>query len=81
MLFRSLRLAGRGLVDTTRLASSPANVWRDICATNADAIGHALDEAIGHLQDLRRALDDGEVIDRVFGTAARWRAELLRERE
>lgn len=76
-----LRLAGRGLVDTTRLASSPANVWRDICATNADAIGHALDEAIGHLQDLRRALDDGEVIDRVFGTAARWRAELLKERE
>ena len=38
-----LRLAGRGLVDTTRLASSPADVWRDICATNADAIGDALD--------------------------------------
>ena len=33
-----LRVAGRGLVDTTRLASSPASVWRDICVTNADAI-------------------------------------------
>ena len=38
-----LRMAGRGLVDTTRLASSPADVWRDICLTNADAIGDALD--------------------------------------
>jgi len=28
-----LRMAGRGLVDTTRLASSPADVWRDICLT------------------------------------------------
>ena len=36
-----LRLAGRGLADTTRLASSPANVWRDICQSNADAIGEA----------------------------------------
>ena len=39
-------VAGRGLVDTTRLASSPADVWRDICATNADAIGAALDQLI-----------------------------------
>ena len=27
-----LALAGRGLVDTTRLASSPAEIWRDIAA-------------------------------------------------
>src|SRR5438309_2220370 len=29
-----LALAGRGLADTTRLASSPADIWRDIAATN-----------------------------------------------
>ena len=34
-----LALAGRGLVDTTRLASSPAEIWKDIAATNADEIG------------------------------------------
>ena len=34
-----LALAGRGLVDTTRLASSPADIWSDIAATNADEIG------------------------------------------
>ncbi len=31
-----LALAGRGLRDTTRLASSPADIWRDIAATNQD---------------------------------------------
>ena len=50
-------------------------------STNADAIGQALDETIAQLQALRRSLDDGDAIDRVFGSAARWRAELLKERE
>src|SRR5687767_6955535 len=38
-----LKLSGRGLLDTTRLASSPASVWRDICASNADLVNQALD--------------------------------------
>ena len=50
---RRAALAGRGLIDTTRLASSPASVWRDICATNADAIGDALDLLIERLTELR----------------------------
>ena len=37
-----LRLTGRGLADTTRLASSPADIWRDICATNVDDVGTCL---------------------------------------
>ena len=49
-----LRMAGRGLVDTTRLASSPADVWRDICLTNADAIGDALDCLIARLHAAAR---------------------------
>jgi prephenate dehydrogenase len=72
-----LAVAGRGLLDTTRLASSPASVWRDICATNADAISVALDQLIDRLNDLRADLHRGEALDAVFGGAARWRAELL----
>src|SRR5262245_19795752 len=41
-----LAFAGRGLGDTTRLASSPADIWRDIASTNADEIGPALDALI-----------------------------------
>jgi prephenate dehydrogenase len=76
-----LRLAGRGLVDTTRLASSPPSTWRDICATNADAIGDALDALIDRLTELRRDLRGGAAIDGIFENAARWRAELMKERE
>lgn len=71
-----LALAGRGLVDTTRLASSPPDIWRDICATNADEIGAALDTIIGVLRALRDDLTSGRVIDQVFESAARWRERL-----
>ena len=66
-------LAGPGLIDTTRLATSPADIWRDICATNADAIAPALDALIGALTDLRGGLDRGDAVPRVFASAARWR--------
>ena len=55
-----LALAGRGLVDTTRLASSPADIWRDIAATNADQIGAALDGSSPCCNRCARDLDDGE---------------------
>ena len=73
-----LALAGRGLADTTRLASSPADIWRDIAASNADQIGPALDALIGVLQDLRADLADGNRLEEVFTDAARWRAALKR---
>ncbi len=76
-----LRLAGRGLADTTRLASSPPDVWRDICLTNAEAVGDALEQLIDRLVDLRADLRRGEVIDQVFTGAARWRGELMKGRE
>ena len=74
-----LALAGKGLADTTRLASSPADIWEDIVATNADEIGPALDTLIDVLRDLRRDLPDGATLGDVFGAAARWRNELKRD--
>jgi prephenate dehydrogenase len=71
-----LALAGRGLADTTRLASSPSEIWRDIAATNADEIGPALDELIAVLQDLRRDLPAGDRLADVFDGAAEWRRML-----
>jgi prephenate dehydrogenase len=76
-----LAIAGRGLVDSTRLASSPASVWRDICLTNADAISGALDQLIDRLNDLRADLSRGETLDAVFTGAARWRGELMKGRD
>jgi prephenate dehydrogenase len=71
-----LSLAGRGLIDTTRLASSPADIWADIAATNADEIGPALDALIEVLGELRRDLAGGERLTEVFTEARRWRERL-----
>lgn len=76
-----LRLAGRGLVDTTRLASSPASVWRGIAASNRDFITEALDRLIGTLTDLRNDLQQGDVLEKTFQDAGRWRAELMKGRD
>ena len=73
---QGLALAGRGLVDTTRLASSPADIWRDVAATNADEIGPALDALIAVLEELRGDLRDGDRLSELFGSAARWRDAL-----
>jgi len=73
-----LALAGRGLADTTRLASSPPEIWRDIAVTNADELGPALDALIAVLQDLRRDLADGDRLAEIFTSAARWRASLAK---
>lgn len=78
---RGLTLTGRGLFDATRLASSPPDIWRDICRSNADAIGEALDGFIAELQVLRAGLETGAEIDRVFDSAGVWRAHLARLRD
>lgn len=46
----ALDYAGSGLRDTTRIAGSPAELWRDIALANAGAVGRALG-------DFRAALD------------------------
>ena len=71
-----LALAGRGLLDTTRLASSPAGIWKDIAATNADELRAALDALIAVLQELRADVDAGDRLADVFASANRWRETL-----
>ena len=71
-----LELAGRGLIDTTRLASSPSEIWRDIAGTNADEIRPALDTLIAVLRDLSADLSSGDRLADVFDEAGQWRAKL-----
>jgi prephenate dehydrogenase len=75
-----LEIAGPGLMDTTRLATSPPDIWKDVAATNEDILREALDVLIRTLTDLRNGLDSGEAIDAVFTSASRWRTALDRRR-
>ena len=73
-----LALSGRGLRDTTRLAASPADIWRDVAATNRDHVGAALDDLIAVLAAMRRRsrgrrrrIDTGVRISRALEAGAR----------
>ena len=72
-----LPLCGPGLVDSTRLASSPSEIWKDVCATNAGEIAAALDALIARLQDVRQDLESGRTVDQVFESANAWRERLV----
>jgi prephenate dehydrogenase len=72
-----LALAGRGLSDTTRLASSPADIWRDIAATNTDNIGRAVDELVEILLRLKAsARGASDPLGTTFESAAHWKRVL-----
>lgn len=51
-----LRVAGPGLIDSTRLALSAYELWRDILATNTESIEQALTAYINELEQLRENL-------------------------
>jgi len=51
-----LEVAGPGLADTTRLAKSAYEIWRDILATNTDSIDRALAAYIARLEHMRENL-------------------------
>lgn len=71
-----LAFAGGGLRDTTRLASSPAGTWRDVAATNVDAIRVAIDDLTSALQRLKEDLTVGDELQRVFDAAEQWKRTL-----
>ena len=56
-----LSVAGPGLADTTRLALSSFELWRDILATNSAAIEQALAAYISKLEHVRDNLRTREI--------------------
>jgi prephenate dehydrogenase len=49
-----------GLRDTTRLAASSTEIWRDICFTNRAAIVEALSTFDATFAELRKTIEDGD---------------------
>ena len=70
-----LGVAGAGLRDSTRLAASPPDIWRDIVQTNGPEVRAALDEMIAALTALRDDRD-GEALASTFESARRWKSAL-----
>lgn len=55
-----LKFAGRGFMDTTRIASGPANIWADILVTNARNTIRGIDKIISELSKLKKAIKNGD---------------------
>ena len=65
------RYAAGGFRDFSRIASSDAVMWRDVCLTNKDAILESMDRLDTHMQQLRSLIEseDGAGIQAVFERA------------
>lgn len=70
-----LRLAAGGFRDLTRIASSPYELWKDICITNQSSIVEMIDRYIGKLQGLKGSLV-GDRLRSEFEQANRTRAAI-----
>ncbi|MCS7316585.1 MAG: prephenate dehydrogenase/arogenate dehydrogenase family protein [Bryobacterales bacterium] len=70
-----LRACGPGLLDMTRLAASPFEIWRDILATNAAPVGEALEACLEVLRGVGEARD-AEALAPLFGSANEFAARL-----
>jgi len=72
--------AGKGFLDSTRIASGPAGVWTDVLLANRQNIAEGIDRAIAELSKLRAAIGHGrrEQIEQLLEAARRKRATLVK---
>ena len=74
-----LKLVGGGFKDTTRIASSNADMWADICMTNGEAISAHLRDLQGILGNVITAIDnhDRQAIHDYFAKSKARRDKIL----
>jgi prephenate dehydrogenase len=70
---------GSGFRDSTRIAGSSPEMWRDVCLANRDALLCALDDHLSELEQLRGMIEasDGQGLEAHFATARAARAKWL----
>lgn len=66
-----LKFAGKGFMDTSRIASGPANIWADIFFTNAGNCAAGVDKLIAELNKFKKAIQskDKQQIEKLLQKA------------
>ena len=74
-----LKFAGKGFIDTSRIASGPANIWADVLLTNAENSTRGIDKIIGELRKLKKAVtnQDKKEIESLLDAARKKRKTLI----
>ncbi len=77
---KEMTYAGRGLIDTSRVASGPPSVWTDILLTNSENIANGIDSVIKELTKIQRAIRNKNAgqIEHLLTQAAKKRADLIK---
>lgn len=76
-----LKLAGGGFKDTTRIASSNADMWADICMTNSEAIVNHIRILQGILGEVAEAIEnrDRDALYEYFAESKKRRDSILEQ--
>jgi prephenate dehydrogenase len=75
-----LKFAGKGFLDSTRIASGPANIWTDVLMANSEDIANGIDRIVAELLKLQAAIRSSkrEEIERLLEAAREKRAALVK---
>jgi prephenate dehydrogenase len=75
----TLKFAGQGFIDTSRVASGPANIWADVLLTNASNTTKGIDKIIAELLKLKKVIKAGDKkqIEKLLRKARSKRAALI----
>ena len=75
-----MRFAGKGFLDSTRIASGPPTVWTDVLLANRENIANGIDRAMAQLSRLQAAVRNGsrEEIEQLLESARKKRAALVK---
>ncbi len=74
-----LKFAGKGFIDTSRIASGPANIWSDVLLTNVNNAVRGIDKIVKELEKLKQAIknQDRAQIEKLLEKAREKRAALI----
>ncbi|MHC4062662.1 MAG: prephenate dehydrogenase [Planctomycetota bacterium] len=77
-----LDYVGKGFMDTSRIASGPANIWSDVLLANAGNVTRSIDRMVAELLKLKSAAGEGnrKEIEKLLKAAREKRAALVRRK-
>ena len=80
--WKELKFAGKGFMDTSRIASGPASIWADVLLANGGNVGRGIDKIVGELLRLKKAVRDGSEgeITCLLESARTKRAALIKQK-
>jgi len=75
----TLKFAGKGFIDTSRIASGPSNVWADVLLANSENSIRSIDKIIAELAKLKKAIkgSNKKQIENLLEKARTKRAALI----